>query len=195
LNDDLLILLIGAIIGVLASLLGYYINYLLRMREVSISREFEMYQKGMSYLQNLYGFLSVLFDLVDGYVRAVEKGKAQVSDASGFIYLAPKQIVTRYKTKYEEFSKFMGEEKNKGSEVFLRKDLAQDVTQFWALASYFYEKGKWDKHLADKFDDATVKAMERIEEMLGITRRPLLKRPKWLNPREIRTIFRGNKTV
>ena len=167
-SDDLLILFVGAIIGLLASLLGYCINHVLKMREESIRREFEMYQKGMRYLQNLYGFLSVLFDLVDGYARATEKGKAQISGVDGFVYLTPEQIANRYKTKYEEFSRFMGEEKNKGSEVFLRKDLARDVTQFWALASYIHEKGKWDKHLANRFDDAVVRAMERIEELLGI---------------------------
>ena len=72
---DLLNLLIGAIIGVLATLLGYFIKYLLSIREKGIIREFEMYQKGMDYLQQLYGFLSILFDLVDGYVRATKEGK------------------------------------------------------------------------------------------------------------------------
>ncbi len=189
-----MILLIGGIIGILASLLGYYINYLLKMREVSIQREFEMYQKGMSYLQTLNGFLSVLFDLVDGYVRAIEKGKAQISDIDGFIYLTSAQIVDKYKTSYEEFTKFIGWRKKKGSELFLRKDLAHDITEFWALASYFYEEGDWDKHLADRFDTVTTRAMERIEILLGVTRKQL-KRPKWLKPKEIRAILRGDKIV
>lgn len=182
LNGEWVTLLVGAIVGAAFTILGYCISYLLKMREVSITREFEMYQKGMSYLQSLYGFLSVLFDLVDGYVRATEKGKAQISDVNGFVYLTPEEIIDKYKTKYEEFAKFMGEGKKNGSEVFLRKDLAQDVTDFWALASYFFEKGKWDKHLAEEFDVVAVKAMDRIEQLLGIRRERLLKRPKWLKP-------------
>ena len=189
-NDDIFILLVGAIIGVVASILGYYINYLLRIREASVTREFEMYQKGMSYLKNLYGLLSVLFDLVDGYVRATERGKAQVSDVFGFVYLTPDEIAERYKAKYEKFTEFMGEGKDNGSEVFLRKDLARYMTEFWGLASYLYEEGKWDRHLADRFGDNATEAMERIEELLGI-RRKLLKRPKWLKPTEIRAILRG----
>lgn len=186
LNNEWLTLLVGALIG-------GGISYLFTMREKSITREFELYQKGMSYLQSLYGFISVLLDLAEGYVRALEKGKAQISDMEGFIYLTPKEILDKYKSKYEEFTKFMGDQKNKGNEVFLRKDLAKDVTEFWALADYFYEKGTWDSHLADDFNEVSIRTMDRIERMLGI--RKTFEKPKWLKPTELRAIIRGVKTV
>jgi len=188
LNGEWLTLLIGALIG-------YSVGYFFRMRERSITREFEMYQKGMHYLQSLYGFVSCLFDLVDGYIRAVDKGKAQISDLNGFIYLTPKEIVEKYRTNYEEFAKFMGEGKKNGNEVFLRKDLAQDMQDFWGLASYCYEEKEWDKHLSDKFDVVAVEVIDRIEHLLGIRRESLLKGPKWLKPTELRAIIRGAKTV
>lgn len=186
-NGEWLTLLIGAIVG-------YGISYLFRMREKSITREFKIYQAGLEYLQALYGFLSILFDLVDGYIRALERGKAQISDSEGFIYLTPEECVNKYKSNYEEFTKFMGIEKKKGSEVFLRKNLAQDITDFWGLASYFYEKKMWDKGLTDKFDIVISSAMGRIENLLGI-RKQKLKKPKWLKSAELRSIIKGEKIV
>jgi len=186
LNGDWLNLLIGVIIG-------GSITYFFRMREQSIAREFEMYQKGIDYLKKLYGFVSCLFDLVDGYVRAKKHGKAQVSIPEGFIYLRPDEIIEKYTKKYEEFARFMGQKKEEGNELFLRKDLAQDITSFWALAGYFYEEKNWDEHLSRKFDKLAVEVMERIEYLLGI-RKSLLKLPKWLKPSKLRAIIRGVET-
>lgn len=186
-NGELLTLLVGAIVG-------GFVTYLFTMREKSITREFELYQKGMSYLQSIYGFISVSYDLVDGYVRATEMGKAQVSDIEGFVSLTPDEILHKFNKRYEEFTKYMGNAKKDGSEVFLRKDLAKDVTDFWILASYLYEKGNWDEYLASKLDRIAVTSMDRIENLLGIRRR-FLKKPKWLKPSELRSILKGEESV
>jgi hypothetical protein len=178
--------LVGVVIGVV---IGDAIRYFLSMREKSVTREFEMYQKGMEYLRSLYGFVSVLFDLVDGYVRAKEKGTAQISDTKGFIVLKPYEIVEKYRLQYKHFTQFLGEEKGKGSEVFLRRELANDLTDFWALAGYFYEKGDCDGDFCNRFDSIAVKTMGRIENLLGVRRQR--KTPQWLRVSKWREIIKG----
>ena len=62
---------IGAITGFSVSVIGYILNHVLRLREESIGREFEMRREGRDFYLPLYGFLADLNDLVSAYTRAV----------------------------------------------------------------------------------------------------------------------------
>jgi len=169
---------IGAITGFSVSVIGYILNHVLRLREESIGREFEMRREGRDFYLPLYGFLADLNDLVSAYTRAVEKGKAQLLIEQGFKYLKPNEIVARYKKRYEKFTKFMATSREKGYELFLPLDLSYTLRDVWGLGDFLYEEGKWDKKLARDFDDSSTKAMNRLEELLG------LKRKGWFRPRE-----------
>lgn len=190
-------LLIGALIGFVASILGYTINHILELRKESVLREYEMRKEGREFLLSLYGFLSYITDLVEGYVRAVEntglrQGKAQVLLKRGFLFLTPNEITKEYVKKYKEFTKFMGQAREKGNEALIPLDLSYILRDFWAYADRFYEWKDWDENLKNHFNKHSKAAMDRIEELLGLKRRGLIEKPKWLKPREVRTIMRGS---
>ncbi|MDH5448939.1 MAG: hypothetical protein OEX01_08085 [Candidatus Bathyarchaeota archaeon] len=198
-NGDLLTLIIGAIIGIVASMIAYCLNSILRVREQSIAREFTMRKEARHFFEALYGTVSRLDDLVKSY-REFQKegGKVLMLTEKGYDWVSGKDIIKDYKNIYEERSKLWADAVSKGYEVFLPPDLADELVFCWAVASYLYQNDEWKKleiDLLSIFDEISKGILTMIEESLGLRRKRLLRKPKWLNWRQIRSIIRSGKTV
>jgi len=195
LDGDISLLLIGATIGILGSIVGYCINHLLKLREQRIVREFEIREKGRDFFHHTYGLVAQLSDFATSILREDNSKKSMILIESGYTRQPIIEIIKRYKQAYEEHAKFWYESRKKGLEVFLPKDLAMNLSVFWAYAGYLYEEDEWNEleKLRD-FEEVSRNITETIDKLLGLSERKSL-RPKWLNWKEIHSIIRGNKFV
>lgn len=194
-NGDISLLLIGGIIGILGSIVGYCINHLLKLREQRIVREFEIQEKGREFFHQIYGLVAQLSDFATSILREDDSNKSMILIESGYTREPITKIIKRYKQAYEEHAKSWYESRKKGLEVFLPKDLAMNLSVFWAYAGYLYEEDEWNEleKLID-FEEVSRNITETIDKLLGLSEKKSL-RPKWLNWKEIHSIIRGNKSV
>ena len=169
-----------ALFALIGAVVGYLVSHFLTLRENSVIREFEMRKEGKDLYLPLYGYLAKLVDLVIAYVIATEKGKAQVIIEKGYKYLKPKEIVKIFKETHENFTRFLGESRTKGYELFVPPKLSRIMEDILGYSDFLYEEGKWNERQRDIFVRPAVTAMDEMEELLGLKRKGL---PKWLKPR------------
>ena len=191
-NGDLTILVIGATIGILGSIVGYCLNHLLKLREQKVVREFEIREKGREFFHQIYGFVARLSDFATSILRENGSGNTMVLIESGYTMQPTAEIIKRYKEAYKEHAGFWYETRKQGREVFLPKDLARNLAVFWAHAGYFYTKDNWseEKKLLADFEATSTMICENIDKLLGLSEKKSSKE-KWLNPRKWRYIIRG----
>ena len=192
-SNDVINLFIGATIGILGTILGYFINHLLKVREQEILREFEIREKGRDFFHQIYGMVSTLGGFVSSFYRE-SSDKAIILSEEGYIPIPRLEVIKRYKEAYKRCTKSWYESTGKGLEVFLSKELARDLTMFWGYAGGFYENEDWDSHkkLLEQFDTLTQKICEDLDKMLGLSEKKSRK-PKWLNSRYLKLVIRGEK--
>lgn len=174
-DSDLVILVIGAIIGgimgILGSIVGYYVNHFLKLKEQKVVREFEIREKGRDFFHQIYGLVAILSDFAISILQKNSSGKAMILVESGYTMQPIAEIIKRYKKAYEERAKFWFEARKNGLEVFLPKDLAKSLADFWAYAGYFYEQDDWERdvRLLGEFEVISRKICETIDRLLGLT--------------------------
>ena len=167
--DDLTILLLGGIIGIIGSSLGYLLNHLLSVRERKIVREFEIRERGREFYHQIYGIVAVLSDFATSFLQDGDKNMVLVE--KGYTVLPQKDIIKKYKEEYEGFSRTWYESRGKGLEVFISKELANYLETFWGYAGYFYEKNEWnqDKETIRGFKEISQKICDELDKLLGIS--------------------------
>jgi hypothetical protein len=191
LDGELLLLLIGVVIGILGSILGYALNHLLTIREGRIVRDFEIREKGRKFFHQTYGVVALLSDLVRSVLDNEDSDKATVLTEEGYDLLRKEDIVKTYKDEYDKHSEFGYNVREKGLEVFLTKELADYMGKFWAYAGYFYSLDNWNNETENmrKFQSISQEILDTMDRMLGLNE----KIPKWLNPKKWRRILRSGK--
>lgn len=166
--DTEIVLALVALIGLI---IGYFISHFLGLREKSILREFEMRKEGKKFFLPLYGHLANLADLVVGYIDACENGETQIIMKNGFVHLKPDEVITQYKQSYAKFTRFLGESRTSGYEVFFPKEISRLMETILGYSARFYEEETWDFENAQSFTLAVEIAMEIIEEILSLKRK------------------------
>jgi len=191
-NGDLTILFIGAVIGVFASIITYWVNHLLKLREQRLIREFEITEKGREFYHRIYGVVAILSDYVSSFLQ--DSDKAMVLSENGYVLKLKPEIIKNYKKAYEKYSRFWFESREEGLEVFISKEMAKYLAKFWGYAGYFHETDEWDKNreFLVNFKVISQKICDDLDKMLGITERKSWI-PKWLNPRNWRIIIGSEK--
>jgi len=174
------IFVIGAIVGFFISLATSYVGHLFKLREQSVSREFEMRKEGKDFYLTLYGRVAGLDDLAMSYQRSVNKGKGQVLVKDGFLYMTPDEIIKHYGEAYKEFAKFMADSRDKGYELFLPRSLATSIKEMWGFADFLAEESQWEISSTRRFGKLTFSVLDNIEKILGL--KPTSVTPKWLKP-------------
>ena len=182
LNGDMVSLFIGAIIGILGSMIAYSVNHLLKLREQRFLREFEIREKGRGFYHQIYGVVSVLSDYVTSFLQE-DSDKAMILTESGYVLKSKPEIIKKYQESYRKYSKFWFESREKGLEVFIPKNVAKDLARFWGYAGFFYEIVEWNENrkFLIAFKEISQKICDNIDIMLGITEKKS-RIPKWLNP-------------
>ena len=195
-NGDLTTLLVGAAIGISGAIFGYCVNHFLKLREQRIVREFEIREKGREFYHQIYGLVARLSDFSTSILRENGSGKTMVLIESGYTMQPIAELIKRYKQAYKEHARFWYEVRKQGLEVFLPKDLAKNLAVFWAYAGYLYAKNNWneDRKILADFEATSTMICEKIDKLLGLSEKKSLKE-KWLNPRKLRSIIRGEDTV
>lgn len=193
-DSDLTVLLLGAVVGITASIVGYCINHALNLRERRIIREYDIREKGRDYFHQIYGMAAVLSDLTTSFLQDEKSDRGVVLVETGYTFLQKKEIIKRYKQNYEIYAKSWWESRLKGLEVYATKDLASHLEWFWAFAGYFYETEDWvsNDRLIRKFQNTSQQICDEIDKLLGISSGRTLF-PQWLNPRKWSYILRGGK--
>lgn len=178
-NGNISLLLIGATIGILGSIVGYCINHLLKLREQRIVREFEIQEKGREFFHQTYGLVAQLSDFATSILREDDSDKSMILIESGYTIKPITEIIKRYKQAYEEHAKFWYEARKKGLEVFLPKDLAKNLAFFWAYAGYLYERDEWNElEKLREFEKVSRNITETIDKLLGLSERKSFLRRK-----------------
>lgn len=168
-------LIIGAIIALLASVVGYCVNHFLKLREQKMIREFEIRERGREFFHQIYGFVAILSDLAVSILRENSSDEAVILSEDGYTMQHKAEIVKRYRKAYKEYAKFWYKARKKGLEVFLPKNFARSLADFWAYAGYLYEKDHWDEdreRLID-FEGVSNKIIESLDKMLGFSKKKL----------------------
>lgn len=193
-DGELLLLLIGAVIGILGSSLGYALNHLLTIRERRIVRDFEIREKGRGFYHKTYGLVAVFSDLVASVLSERDSDKATVLTEKGYEELPKADIVKRYKKEYERYSKFWCESRNEGLEVFLTTRLSASLGRFWGYAGYFYSLNDWENDVEKMkgFKEVSLGFLTDMDILLGLNEKES-RIPKWLNPKKWRRILKSEK--
>jgi len=192
LDGDLTILFIGAVIAIISSIVTYWVNHFLRLREQRILREFEIREKGREFYHRIYGIVAILSDYVTSFLQ--DSGNAMVLTEDGYVLKPKNEIIKKYQESYEKYSTFWFESREKGLEVFIPKSMAKDLAGFWGYAGYFHDVTAWSEHpkFLTTFKEISQTICDDIDRTLGITERKSRK-PKWLNPKKWRIIRRSGQ--
>jgi len=180
--DELTTLFLGATIAVLSSLVTYWVNYILRVREQKILRDFEVREKGRDFFHQTYGIVTSLSDMVVPFANKENYDSAMILAEKGYIVLPKEEIIKRYRDAYKKYSKLWYESREKGLEIFLTKDFVKTLYNFWAYAGYFNDYDDWEKN-RDKIAEFKAIANDYCDEMdslMGLCEKKS-RIPKWLN--------------
>lgn len=193
-DGELSLLLIGAGFALVGSIVGYALNHALTLRERKITRDFEIREKGRDFYHQTYGLVAVLSDLVASVLAERDSSKATVLTEKGYDSLPKEEIVKRYKKEYERYSKFWYESRDKGLEVFITKQFAGNLGDFWAYAGHFYSLDDWknDTESMEKFKRISQRILDDMDKLLGLNEKKS-RIPKWLNPKKWRMTLRSGK--
>ena len=191
-DGDLTILFIGAVIAIISSIVTYWVNHFLRLREQRILREFEIREKGREFYHRLYGVVAVLSDYVTSLLQ--DSDNAMVLTEDGYVLKPKQEIIKKYQESYEKYSKFWFESRERGLEVFIPKNMAKDLAGFWGYAGYFHDATAWNEHprFLTTFKEISQTICDDIDRTLGITEKKS-RIPKWLNPKKWRMIIRSGR--
>lgn len=192
-NGELINLFVGALIGILGSIVAYCVNHFLKLREQRLIREFEIREKGRDFYHQIYGIIAVLSGFVTSFLQE-DSDEAMVLVEKGYVLQPKKDIIKRYKQAYEKYAKLWYESREKGLEVFVKKELADYLEKFWGYAGYFNEKDEWDedKEIIKKFKGVSLRICDDMDKLLGLSEKKS-RVPQWLKPKNWRTIIRGEK--
>ena len=138
-------------------------------RQDNLRRDFEARREAKDYYLPLYGHIAKLDELVRGYLRCLETGKAEVFEFEKFSYeeLTCKEILKNFKNCYVKFSKFYIEKKSEGYELFISEKLKEALMKFWFEAQSFDENTELLKESDNvtrfhKLAEATTNIMEEL---------------------------------
>lgn len=182
--DGELTLIVGAI-AILSSIVTYFVNHLLSIREKKLIREFDVREKGRDFFHQTYGIVATLSDMVKTVVLEKNSDKAMILTEKGYIEMPKKEVIKTYKESYEKYSKCWYDSREKGLEIFLTRDLVDVLRNFWGYAGYFYENDDWDKNsgLGIKFVVISRQFCDEMDKLLGLCEKKS-RIPKWLNPKK-----------
>ena len=182
-DGNLTTLFLGAVIAIVSSIVTYWVNHFLKLKEQRILREFEIREKGREFYHQLYGVIAVLSDYVTSFLQ--DSNNVMVLTEDGYVLKPKQEIIKKYQESYEKYSKFWFESREKGLEVFIPKNMAKDLADFWGYAGYFHDTTAWNEHLKflPTFKEISQRICDDIDKTLGITERKS-RIPKWLNPKK-----------
>jgi hypothetical protein len=192
LDGDLTILFIGAVIAIISSVVAYWVNHLLKLREQRVLREVEIREKGRGFYHQIYGVVAVLSDFVTSFLQ--DSDNTMILAEDGYVLRPKQEIIKKYQKSYEEYSKFWFESREKGLEIFIPKNMAKNLADFWGYAGYFHDTTAWNQYpkFLTAFKEISQRICDDIDRTLGITERKS-RIPKWLNPKKWRMIIRSGR--
>lgn len=192
--DDALTLVIGALIGIISSLVTYSVNHFLNIREKKVVRDFEVREKGRDFFHQTYGTVTSLSDMVAPFMDDETGDEAMILTEEGYIALPKEEIIRRYKTAYAKYSKLWCESREKGLEIFLTRNFVKIMHTFWAYAGYFNDDEEcWNNKEAIKnFKAISLKYCDEVDKLMGLCEKSS-KIPKWLNPKTWHILLRGEE--
>ena len=193
---DELTLIIGAIIGVVSSIITYWINHILRVREQNILRDFGIREKGREFFHQTYGIVTSLSDIVAPFANEDNVNSAMILTEKGYIVLSKEEIVKRYKESYSKYSKLWYDSREIGLEIFLNAEFVKTLSNFWAYAGYFNDNDDWEKNRdkIEEFKTISVSFCDEMDVLMGLCEKK--KRiPKWLNTKNWLKIIRSEDIV
>jgi hypothetical protein len=193
-DGDLTTLFLGAVIAIVSSIVTYWVNHLLSVREQRLKREFEKTEKGRDFFHQIYGIVATLSDMATPFLIEDDSDNLMILIEKGYTMLPKKEIIKRYKQNYEKCSKLWYESREKGFEVFVTEESGDLLRKFWAYAGYFYETEDWekDKDVIKRFGTISRQFCNQLDKILGLTERKS-RIPKWLNPKNWRRIIWSEK--
>lgn len=193
-DGDLTILFVGAVIAIVSSVVTYWVNHLLNLKEERIKREFEIREKGRDFFHQTYGIVASLSDMVTPFLIEENLENLMILTEEGYTMLPQKEIIKRYKETYEKHSKLWYESREKGLEVFFTEEMADLLRNFWGYAGYFYDIDSWEekKEVIKIFGTISRQFLNKLDKLLGLTERKS-RIPKWLNPKNWSRIIRSEK--
>jgi len=194
LDGDLTILFIGAVIAIISSVVTYWVNHLLNLREERIKREFGIREKGRDFFHQTYGIVASLSDMVTPFLIEENLENLMILTEEGYTMLPKKEIIKRYRETYKKHSKLWYESREKGLEVFFTEEMADLLRNFWGFAGYFYDTDNWEekKEIIKIFGTISRQFLNKLDKLLGLTERKS-EIPKWLNPKNWRRIIRSER--
>lgn len=191
-DGDFTTLFFGAVIAIVSSIVTYWVNHLLSVREQRLKREFEITEKGRDFFHQTYGIVASLSDLVTPFLIEDDSDSLMICIEKGYMMQPKKDIIKRYKQNYEKCAKEWYECREKGLEVFITEESADLLRHFWAYAGFFYETEDWEKNkeVIKRFGTISRQFCNQLDKILGLTQRKS-RIPKWLNPKNWRRIIRS----
>jgi len=192
LDANLTTLFLGAVIAIVSSIVTYWVNHFLKLREQKVLREFEIREKGREFYHQLYGVVAVLSDYVTSFLQ--DSDNVMVLAEDGYVLKPKQEIIKKYQESYEKYSKFWFESREKGLEIFIPKNMAKDLADFWGYAGYFHDTTVWSEYpkFLTTFKEISQRICDDIDKKLGITERKS-RIPKWLNPKKWHVILRSEQ--
>ncbi len=191
---DLTTLFIGAVIAIVSSVVTYWVNYLLKIREQKIIRDFDVREKGRDFFHKTYGIVASLGDLVTPFADKANPNKAMVSTERGYVLLPKDEIIRRYKEAYDKYSIVWYAARGNGLELFLTKAHATAWGKFWGYAGYFYDNTDWENNeeAIKKFKAISLLFCDEMDDLMGLCQNKS-RIPKWLNIKNWNMILKGKK--
>lgn len=191
-DANLTTLFLGAVIAIVSSIVTYWVNHFLKLREQRVLREFEIREKGREFYHQLYGVVAFLSDYVTSFLQ--DSDNVMVLAEDGYVLKPKQEIIKKYQESYEKYSKFWFKSREKGLEIFIPKNMAEDLAYFWGYAGYFHDTTAWSEHpkFLTTFKEISQRICDDIDKKLGITERKS-RIPKWLNPKKWHMILRGEQ--
>jgi len=190
-NSDLATLLIGASIGILGTASGYYLQYLLKIKEQHMAREYRVREKGRDFFHRIYGMVSILSGYAASFL-ADGSDRIMILTDTGYSFQSGTDVIKTYKEAYEKQSRIWFSSVESGLEVFITEALSKQLATFWAYAQYLYENNDWNmqtQNLRD-MEEVSHRICHTIDELLGLAEKRS-SRPKLLSLKYLRLVIRG----
>lgn len=174
---------IPALFTVIGAIVGILISNFLTLRERRKMREIEIREKGREFYHQLYGVIAVLSDYATSFLQ--DSNNVMVLTEDCYVLKPKQEIIKKYQESYEKYSKFWFESREKGLEIFIPKNMAKDLANFWGYAGYFHDTTAWNEYpkFLTTFKEISQRICDNIDKTLGITERKS-RIPKWLNPKK-----------
>ena len=159
------------LITLFSALIGFGFKHFLEMRKEKLRLEIEIRREVKDFFVCLYGHISILTELINGYHRAIEFGTTRIINKSGFPELSGSDIFQKFEERYTPFSSFIWENREKGIEIYFSKELADKMADFYAYIDTFHEIKEFEEKQLNKFQIIADGVMKELEKTLGIPRK------------------------